>query len=167
MLLDPETVHRFWAKVQKTEDPNECWLWKAAARKGYGAFKVGRRVFDAHRVSWMIHHPGDEPEVVCHNCPTGDNPLCVNPTHLFAGTVADNNRDMVAKGRHWHGPNWKPGYEEALQRYSTEGSKTKLTEEDARVIRGMAEMGYHPDDLAEKFGVARRTIYDVLKGRTW
>lgn len=113
-------------------------------------------------------HPGeDEPEVVCHNCPTGDNPLCVNPAHLFGGTVADNNRDMVAKGRHWHGPNWTPGYDGALQRYSTESTTAKLTEADARVIRGLAEMGYPITDIAAKFGVARRTIYDVLKGRTW
>lgn len=105
--------------------------------------------------------------MVCHNCPTGDNPLCVNPKHLFPGTVADNNRDMVAKGRHWHGPNWQPGYAEGLQRYSTEGTTAKLSEADARVIRGMADMGYSTAELADKFNVSKRTIYDILKGRTW
>lgn len=168
MIFDPKTVRRFWAKVAKSEDPEECWIWKAAARKGYGAFKIDGRVFDAHRISWMLAHPGESaPRVVCHNCPNGDNPLCVNPAHLFSGTVADNNRDMVAKGRHWRGPNWQPGYEERLQRQSTEGTTAKLTEEDARVIRGMSEMGYPITELAEMFKVARRTIYDVLNGRTW
>jgi hypothetical protein len=39
-------------------------------------------------------HPGMH---ACHAC---DNPPCINPDHVFEATNTDNQRDMVAKGRH-------------------------------------------------------------------
>lgn len=96
---------RFWRMVDK-DGPTQthvpglgpCWQWTGGKVKdGYGRFSLGNHVIRyAHQVSWMIEH-GQWPDLcVLHRC---DNPPCVNPGHLFLGTIADNNRDMWSKGR--------------------------------------------------------------------
>lgn len=160
MIVDPATIERFWDKVEKTDS---CWLWRAACRKGYGAFKFSGRVYDAHRFSYILAH-GDIPEgmAVCHHC---DQPLCVRPDHFFLGTIRDNNLDMHQKGRHKGGVNWDPDRE--VREHSTEGTTAKLDHKTADVIRLMHGMGYSVKDLAAQFKVARRTVQDVVAGKTW
>lgn len=90
---------RFWEKVDK-RGPDECWLWKAGRdRNGYGHIGVGKgRSTRAHRVSWELANGSEIPVglLACHTC---DNPPCVNPAHIFIGTMADNLQDASAKGR--------------------------------------------------------------------
>ena len=75
-----------------------CWLWSASRhRKGYGEFFMNGLVRKAHRVSFELH-VGQIPAGLCvlHRC---DTPPCVNPSHLFVGSHAQNMADMVEKGR--------------------------------------------------------------------
>ena len=83
---------RFWAKVDKSGD---CWIWQGGIRNsdGYGAFKVGKKMWPAHRYSYFLAN-GSIPEglVIDHSC---HNPPCVNPAHLRAVTVSQNNQNKA------------------------------------------------------------------------
>lgn len=62
------------------------------------------------------------PEVVMHTC---DNPRCINPSHLMAGTHKSNAEDKVNKGR-WRGG--RPRLPESLRQavLQSEGSQTEV-----------------------------------------
>ncbi|MGH2368516.1 MAG: HNH endonuclease signature motif containing protein [Chloroflexota bacterium] len=94
---------RFWPKVYKHADAG-CWEWLGArSSSGYGHIGSGGtegRMLRAHRVSWeLINGPIPAGLQVLHNCPDGDNPLCVRPEHLWLGTHQDNMADKWRKGR--------------------------------------------------------------------
>lgn len=88
-------LRRFWAKV--AVGGTDCWLWTGCIDAfGYGRMNaLGED--RAHRVAYRLFVT-DIPKGlhVLHKC---DVRKCVNPTHLFLGTQADNNRDMFSKGR--------------------------------------------------------------------
>lgn len=75
-----------------------CWLWAGAGTdNGYGVMWGEYRKEYAHRVSYLLYNgPIPDDMQVLHRC---DTPLCVNPEHLFLGTVSDNMKDCSAKGR--------------------------------------------------------------------
>lgn len=127
---------------------NGCWIWNAAVRAdGYGQFHIKRKPMGAHRASYLLFvgelQNGD---LVCHRC---DNPICVNPAHLFIGTPADNSADMVKKGRQARG--------------EKHGSR-KLSEMDVLAIRGMAGTQL---EIAKSFGVDRSLIGYIRRGDLW
>lgn len=151
--ITADDARRFWAKVDKDSD-GDCWLWTAATFKtGYGAFRLYGQALKAHRVSYAMAN-GETPRNlhVLHRC---DNPVCVNPSHLFLGTPRDNMRDMSLKGR----ANPSKG----------EASKTaKLTQADVDEIR----RSYRADELdqaqlAAKYRLHAAQISRIINGRKW
>lgn len=144
--MDEDAIRRFFEKI--SHDPvSGCWLWTAGCcADGYGNFRNGKMV-GAHRVSWELH-VGPIPDGLCvlHTC---DNPPCVNPTHLFLGTHADNIADRDSKGRQAGG-----------ERHGC----AKLTADDVRRIQTNRD----PQRvIADKYGVSPRTISNIQCGRSW
>lgn len=74
----------------------DCWVWTGSTnRKGYGWWSAGTVRGLAHRIALAkVDPPADPSLLACHTC---DNPPCVNPAHLYWGTVADNARDYAAR----------------------------------------------------------------------
>lgn len=148
---------RFWAKVDRSQDVNECWPWTGHRKhSGYGGLTWERKQTVAHRVAYQITHDVrlTRDILVCHRC---DNPPCCNPKHLFAGTTADNMADMKAKGRHRVGH--RPRGEEH--------KRTSLNNAAIHEIRRLVAAGMVHAKVAEQFGVAQTTVSNIVARRTW
>jgi len=147
-------ARRFWKRVQITDT---CWVWVGAKNeKGYGKINqgpVGGHSKRAHVVSWMLHRgPIPEGLCVCHNCPGGDNPACVNPNHLWTGTNYQNRRDSVLKGTNNRG--------------SKNGS-SKLTESIVLDIRRRAASGEKQRLIAHDLKMSESTISSIVHRVRW
>lgn len=85
-------------------DPNSgCFLWAGATdRKGYGRFQTGRdggawKTVFAHRYGYeLAKGPIPEGMNLLHKC---DTPSCVNPDHLYVGSLLQNAHDMARRNR--------------------------------------------------------------------
>lgn len=89
---------RFWAKVD-VRGADECWKWRGATdREGYGVIKVVTRCRRATHVLRFITtgETMSSGEEMCHRC---DNPICVNPRHLYVGTNASNMAEKKQRRR--------------------------------------------------------------------
>ena len=91
-------LNLFWSRVAR-KGPDDCWLWRGpkTGSRLYGAFCFNGKYVYAHRFCYTLHH-GAIPAgtVVRHIC---DEPLCVNPRHLRAGSQKANIQDALARDR--------------------------------------------------------------------
>lgn len=140
---------RFWSKVRKT---NTCWLWEATrSLTGYGSIRIEKTMIRAHRLSWELHN-GKIPKglFVLHKC---DHPSCVNPKHLFLGSMKDNCVDRNNKNRQAKGEN---------------NGTTKLKEYQVLQIRQKYEpYKYTLAKLGKEYNVSDQTIHDIITRKQW
>lgn len=91
---------RRWLRQIWRGPETDCWIWIGARTlNGYGQVRLGgdRTKYLAHRVGYVIKNgPIKNQGIMMHVC---DNPQCVNPEHLVAGTSKRNAWDRIQKGR--------------------------------------------------------------------
>lgn len=139
---------RFWSKVQRGDG---CWEWQGGTNSdGYGSHSVCGVNWKAHRYAWHITNgPIKDGLYVCHMC---DNRTCVNPAHMFLGTVYDNISDMDQKGRRAVG---------------TQNGKAKMTEAIVHRVRELRSLGYSFTEIAAQVGMSKGAVQHVVSGATW
>ena len=106
----------------------------------------------AHRVSWELQNgPIPEGLKVLHHC---DNPPCVNPKHLFLGTIQDNADDMTSKNRQRGAPGER-------------NAQAKLTDQDVRDIRVSIRKGLSQRQVAKNFNIDQAVVGRIMRGTAW
>jgi HNH endonuclease len=139
------TPESFWSHVLTTET---CWIWQGMKQRGdypYGLIAYQGKRWMTHRLAWTLTHgPIPDGMFVLHRC---DNPPCVNPAHLFLGSILDNILDAIQKGR------W--------------GKRGRLTARDVASIRALSEQGVAQTTIAAIYGVHQTNIHAILRRKTW
>ena len=126
-----------------------CWVWTGAVDEwGYGRINVSGKNRRAYQVSFETFLGERKGFCVLHKC---DVYSCINPDHLYLGTLKDNAQDMVRRGRQ----------NNIAGEYN---GNAILTKQDVQEIFHSNEMNVV---LARKYGVDRTTIYKIRKSVTW
>lgn len=147
--------NNFWDRVDKS---GNCWIWKRKpGNHGYGNFNITRQQvkcqITAHRASYYYRYGTllSSNICVCHTC---DNKLCVNPDHLFLGTIADNIKDATRKGLMPFGE--KCGSSKLLDKDILDIRRTLINDPELSYVR-----------LGNTYNVSAETIRKIALYRTW
>jgi hypothetical protein len=142
-------VVRLLAKVV-VNPTTGCWEWQGErSTRGYARMFLDGRNVTVSRLSHQIFKgPLPANLYACHRC---DNPPCINPEHLFAGTQAENLQDSVRKGRR-NPQNGATNYH------------AKLKAEDVIAIRNSPERSV---TLEAIYGVHHHHIDKIRARKTW
>lgn len=149
---------RFW-KYVSFGSKEECWVWEGSKNaEGYGHFNLGdfpkqTTVRATAFIYEFIFGVIPKDKVVCHKC---DNPTCVNPWHLFVGSMKDNTQDAIRKGRNI-------GFG-----YINKKGKNSVPHRHIRKMREYFDKGLAtPRELAEVFNLSRRFVNEIVQRRAY
>ncbi len=130
--------------------PNGCIICTLAKRRdGYAVTttKVNGKSKSLYPHRLVLEHKLGRPiqpgYAACHSC---DNRGCINPDHLWEGTLSENTLDAVTKGRL---------------------ASCKLSVEQVVEIKQRLARGDAPKHIARDFGMSHRTIISIREGSSW
>ena len=146
-------IDRFLRRVNKqgkkvSEELGHCWEWQGAKYvTGYGQLLQSTwGVLSTHRWSYKYYSGNDIPEgyEICHRC---DNRCCVNPDHLTCEPKQENIRQMNER--------------------NPKAFNRKFTKEDVANIKLLRAEGLFYKEIAQRYGVNRRTIERLCLDKTY
>lgn len=166
---------RFWKNVNREGPVPEhmphlgpCWPWTAGkSRAGYGMFRVNGKSEYTHRMAYENYFgPIPEGLSVLHKC---DNPSCVSPIHIWAGTHKANSQDALKKGRlHKQAATLKRLWKEKWTDRRGENVPHKLTEETVLEIRRTYKKGvFGFKRIVKRFGISFGLAQRIIARKTW
>lgn len=121
-------------------DPTtDCWVWQRSKNgKGYGQMKMNGKLWAVHRIYYEREYgPIPEGKQLDHLC---RNRACVNPMHLEPVSGTENMR---------------------------RGSATKVSLEQVREIRKLAEADASKKELARWYGISLTQTYRIIRRESW
>lgn len=152
---NPITLAGIQAKIRShcVETPGPlatpCLIWQRSCDgRGYGQIRFRGRQALTHRL--VLSDPRGK--FALHHC---DTPRCNAVTHIYAGSSADNSRDMMERGR-------------SRSPRGDQHGNAKLSSKDVREMRhrhsagGVTQM-----ELAREFGVSPANAHLVIQRKRW
>lgn len=132
----------------------DCWEYgKWSKKSNYPTIKISNTELRITRVLYQIFHPEEniDDKVICHTC---DNRFCVNPNHLFSGTIQDNMNDKISKNRQTKG---------------SDISSSKLSENSIiEILEGIINGKFNSyDDIQNNFDISISSVSSILNGMRW
>lgn len=155
--LRPATVSTskiiLWLKeaIQHRDRQSGCWEWPFGKGGKYGSVRYNSKTNRPHVLALVFDgKPNPDNKYALHTC---DNPICVNPSHLYWGTHLQNIQDMNSRGR---------GNVEAAHK-----AVRKLTDREVKDIRVRYLNGETQKLLGPEFGISCNGVSRLVNRKTY
>lgn len=153
-MKPPLTLAERIERYSVLEPATGCLLWTRSVNKdGYGQIRNAGKTLKAHRVAWItLRGPIPPGKMVCHRC---DVPRCINPDHLFLGSMQDNMDDMARKGR------------SRVYRGEMRGERNPFAKLTAAQVIAIRADRRTQDAIAAHYGISQSIVSDIKIRKCW